>query len=459
MRSAVAYPYIGRLIRRVTCLVMLPATPLLTSSPAWSDVNSPAQSSILKAAPVGALLRDPAALAEWIERRHSDVFAASARLTQARADVDQSRVFLPNPQLDAGIGGIPVGPTNPPGHGFSDTSSYTIGLSQTIEIGKRGPRIEAAELRAAEAKSAYAGAIADKIADARYALARVAYLKGRLALLEENLRSAKRVADLERARLEHGGLSGNDYDRLLLDTLTLETDTTKSQAEYAGAIAVCQAALYAPCEDLAAQPSDIDAAAPVSAAPLSLDLSRRPDIEAIRLESAAAERDAELARRQAIPDPTVRIGYTRDNATFSGAQLNTLAISVTLPLPLFDHGQHAAAKATARAEEQRHLAEALLVGAESGVSALWRRKAAVEVSLQTLRAQALPRSASVLESTLKAFDQGQVSMTDLLLARRTHVTLVLTQMDLRFDFFSVRNDLRRALGLDVMPSTAASNRE
>jgi len=32
-------------------------------------------------------------------------------------------------------------------------------------------------------------------------------------------------------------------------------------------------------------------------------------------------------------------------------------------------------------------------------------------------------------------------------------------MDLRFDFFSVRNDLRRALGLDVALAESAPNRE
>ncbi len=40
-------------------------------------------------------------------------------------------------------------------------------------------------------------------------------------------------------------------------------------------------------------------------------------------------------------------------------------------------------------------------------------------------------------------------MTDLLLARRAHLGLILNQIDLRFDYFSVRNDLRRVLGLDA----------
>ena len=40
-------------------------------------------------------------------------------------------------------------------------------------------------------------------------------------------------------------------------------------------------------------------------------------------------------------------------------------------------------------------------------------------------------------------------MRDLLLARRTHADLTLKVMDLQFNAFAARNELRRALGLDV----------
>jgi len=46
-------------------------------------------------------------------------------------------------------------------------------------------------------------------------------------------------------------------------------------------------------------------------------------------------------------------------------------------------------------------------------------------------------------------NRGGVSMTDLLLARRTHTDLLLKVMDLQFDLFTVRNDLRRVLGMDA----------
>jgi cobalt-zinc-cadmium efflux system outer membrane protein len=82
------------------------------------------------------------------------------------------------------------------------------------------------------------------------------------------------------------------------------------------------------------------------------------------------------------------------------------------------------------------------------------RRAFLERGVETLENDAIPRSEAILSTTNKAFDQGQVSLTDLLLARRTHIGLLLGLLDLKFDFFSVRNDLWRVLGLDLAAGAA-----
>jgi outer membrane protein TolC len=55
----------------------------------------------------------------------------------------------------------------------------------------------------------------------------------------------------------------------------------------------------------------------------------------------------------------------------------------------------------------------------------------------------------VVASTTAAYERGQISMTDLLLARREHAALLLEEADTRFGLFSVENDLRRTLGMDL----------
>jgi cobalt-zinc-cadmium efflux system outer membrane protein len=116
-----------------------------------------------------------------------------------------------------------------------------------------------------------------------------------------------------------------------------------------------------------------------------------------------------------------------------------------LPLPVFDRGQHDSTKALNRAIELRDSRTALLLQARADVAALLSRKAALEKVQASLERESLPRSSSVLTSSQIAFDHGGVSLTDLLLARRTHIALQLTLLDERFELFGIRNELERVL--------------
>jgi cobalt-zinc-cadmium efflux system outer membrane protein len=448
-------PRARRAVARVACLLTF-----LSAAPAAADDTPPEAPP--RPAPVKALLHDDRAVAEWLKQKNHALMAANARIAQARADVGTAKLLLPNPQLDVTLGGLQVGapnkgnPVPAGGYNFGNTANVNVGLTQTIELGKRGPRVEAAELRAEEAGKSFLDTLGDRVSDARTALARVAYLKAKMALLEDNKEGAKRVAELQKARLDRGAVSGNDYDRLLLDNITLEADIARAHADLDGALATCSALMRAPCDAASAQIDDVDAAAPVPAqvAAMAGDVEKRPDVQAAKLEAAASEKDAVLAERRAIPDPSVRVGFTHDTYEAGGGQPNSFQVTLTVPLPIFDHGQHDAAKARAKALEQKALANGIVAGAQGDLAGLLQRKAFLESALGTLDKVAVPKSTGILDATSKAFDQGQVSMTELLLARRTHLSLVLSQMDLHFEYFSVRNDLRHTLGLDTAGQSA-----
>ncbi|HEU4403040.1 MAG TPA: TolC family protein [Candidatus Polarisedimenticolia bacterium] len=395
------------------------------------------------------MLKDPARLMGWLVQHNHAVLSAAARLDQAAADLAQSRL-LPNPSLTTSLSDVPVGTTNPPGLGFKETSIYGAALSQTLEIGKRGPRIAAARLRLEAERQSYLDTLTRTTAEARYALGRVIYLGARQAVLEENLAAARQNLDLQRTRAESGDLSGNDYDRLLVDTLILESEVSGNRQEHEAALASCGALLVAPCADGGADPGALADSVPIAGTPdVEATLGRRPDLEALALTRDAARQDALLARRRRYPDPNLSLGYTHDNLTISGDQPDTLMLSLGIPLPVFDRGQHEAQRADGRARELDWTARGVHEQGRAEAASLLGRKASLESTLRTLVDQAVPRSKGILEATLTAVNQGGMSMTDLLLARRTHTDLMLKVMDLQFDLFAVRNDLRRALGLDV----------
>ena len=216
---------------------------LLTSSLATAAVAAPV--SAADAVRVDVLLGDPGQLASWIGTHDRDALAAAERVGQVRADVAQSHLW-PNPSFGAGLNDVTVGETNPPGLHLSATAIYGLTLSQTIEIAKRGPRIASARLRLGAEHESYLETLSEAIGQARLALAHVAYLKSRTAALEESLQAARQVLALQRSRLDNGDLSGNDFDRLLLDTTILESDVAESRSEYQAALQACRASILIP---------------------------------------------------------------------------------------------------------------------------------------------------------------------------------------------------------------------
>jgi cobalt-zinc-cadmium efflux system outer membrane protein len=397
-------------------------------------------------ASVHRLLAHPAELSARLGSANPDVGAARARVSEARAEASGSRL-LPNPVLDASLSAIPVSHAN--NARFASSSAWSVGVSETVELGKRGPRSAAADLRARAASHYLVGTLSERLAAARAAMASALHLSLRNATLEASLLDAQHATALEHVRYEQKALSGMDYDRMLLELSSLEAEISKSQAEYQGALAECGALLAGDCDLGEAREEDLDQALPLAGLAREFpDLVKRPDLLGLELERDAARSDAELARRRGIPDVTLRVGYTRDNSAGPEEALDSLSVGLQLPLPISDHGQHDASRALARATELDEQHRALLLAAHAELTALLQKKQALEHTLSVLERDSLPRAKSVLESTQRAFDDGGIALTDFLLARRSYVALRLTLLEQRFELFSTRNDLYRVLGLD-----------
>lgn len=410
----------------------------------WANDDGTAEQ---RAAPVARLLRNREALADWLGRRSYEVAAARAQLEQARAQARGVRL-LPNPIVDFTVSNYPVGTTNPAGLGPDRTLVYSAGISELFEIGKRGPRAEAADYRAGAASKRVDATTGGRIADARLAIGRAVYARARHRSLDESLTASRAVADIAKGRLEHQALAGVDYDRLLLDLASLEADAAQMRAEAEAALASCAAVLLAPCDLSGTDIVDLDAAVDVPAVAKAAIIEKRSDVMALRLDAEAARWDATLAGRRAIPDVTARFGYVHSQFTASGDNSNTLGVTLMFPLPVFDHGQHDKALALARADELEKTARATVMGARGDLIGLVRRAQTFQQTLAGLEKDTLPRAESVLAASEKGLREGQLDMTDLLLARRQAINLRLLAIDVRFGLFNAKNELRRTLGLD-----------
>ena len=403
---------------------------------------------------IRAMLADPGQLAAWLRERDPIVESSKARIEAAQEQGEQARVF-PNPQLLGGVGGIAVGDPNKfmgtqGPTSFGQTANYSIGIGELFEIGKRGPRQNAADLRAREAGEAAVGVLGARLGDATATLGRLAYVAAKRDVVAANLDAARKLQDLEKVRLDNKDLSQLEYGRIELDTEEIEIQLGRAEAELASALAACNATLYAPCS-----PAGLDAAAIDAGAPLPANLPEpdraiadRPLRQATKLEAEALGWDATLAGRRVIPDPTVSVQYMYSHYAYSGDLPQQLALTIGIPLPMFDRGNHdaAAARATARAIEAE--TQAAIHEQRGTVDALLAQREKLTETLTTLEKEEIPKSTLIIEQTRKAFDLGQARLADLLLVERSHRDLLVEVLDTRFDLFNVRAQLRQALGLD-----------
>jgi cobalt-zinc-cadmium efflux system outer membrane protein len=413
--------------------------------PKAGDVARTSDASAPPDAKVNALLRDDRALATWMSDRSFEVSAAKDELTAARADYRDSQV-LPNPNVDLGVSNLALGHSNPRDLPLSKMLIYGVGVSELVELGKRGPRGDAAAMRAYAAERGVATTLGERVADARLALGRLLYAKARANELDQSLTQARAAADVAKGRLDHQALSGVDYDRLLIDLGGVESDTLRAHAEADAAQTVCDTALRSRCviDDV-----DVSVLSRADIAPQVPALEQRPDIAQLSYQAQAAEKDATLAGRRAVPDLTFRLGYTRDTFTVSGDQAHTLGLTVSAPIPVFDQGEHAKSAALARASSLTNQRESALAQAKSSVTSLQTRQQALAAALAKIESDALPRVDAVLRAEEHGLIEGQLDITDLVLARRDAIGLRLQSLDLRFELFSTNNELRQALGLDA----------
>ncbi|HEY4245183.1 MAG TPA: TolC family protein [Kofleriaceae bacterium] len=411
-------------------------------------------------APVRALLAAPEQLASWLRDRDPVMEAQRAKVVAAQAASSQARV-IPNPSLSLGVANIPLG--RPSANGTddgtgmhestsaADTLIYNATLEEQVELGKRGPRKAAADLRVREAGLTAQGTLGGKVNDVEQALGKLAYVTSRKAVLTTNLAAATQLMGLEKVRLDHKDLSPLEFARIELDTADVARQLTRAEADLATAVATCNAALYAECAlDGLDDPAVLDGGAPLPPTMPGTDeaIEARPERAATHLEIQALNKDADLAHARRIPDPTFGLGYTYDRFNESGDLRHSLLFSVAIPLGIFDTGAHDAAAARANAHAAEATERAEVREAKGQVEALFAQRKTLEMTLTTLERDQVPKSAQIIEQTRKAFDLGQATLGDLLLVERAHRDLLLEVLDTRFDLFNVRASLREQLGLD-----------
>jgi cobalt-zinc-cadmium efflux system outer membrane protein len=364
------------------------------------------------------------------------------------AEARQARL-LDNPSLDAAWSTLPVGRTNPSdlSRPYANVPSYGVGISYTFPIGKRGPRRGRADALLQGARAELEFVARELAIDLAEVLGGLATATLRYEGISDLVAGGRRAAELAEARLRAQFGTPLDVDQMQIEVERTEQLLSAVESEISLRLAACARLVGTPCEGF----QDAAAARAYLARwfmPRGLearDLGARADLRALGAYGKAAGAEMELARAARLPDPTLRLGYLHDRFVVSGSQLNSLNVSISVPLPLFDHGQHRSAAAEASRHHLLDEQSRRMATAKARIPVLNTRLELSRSRCTRLDRELIPRARQVLASLEKAVENRLLPLTQVIQSRRIVSELFIEEAESCGDAFVAALELAREI--------------
>jgi len=171
-------------------------------------------------------------------------------------------------------------------------------------------------------------------------------------------------------------------------------------------------------------------------------INANPEVARWAAEISGALAEQRLARAEARPDVTGRLGVKHHNEDDAVA----LVVGVSLPLPVLDRRSGAALAArwgAAAARDRQREAELRL---EAMLSAAYAELAGSYDEAVALRDRAIPAATEAFASTRRAFEEGKLPFLDVLDAQRTLFDLQSRYIDALASYHTAAAEIEALIG-------------
>ena len=410
---------------------------------------------------LGAAVAVPAAAQQaltWDQVR--DRFEQNNPTLQAyKLSIDESKAqeitaFLrPNPNVGLLVDGTQIAPNHGVWQPFAGTFE-SPSISFLVERrNKRHLRLESAKKDTLIAQSDYADEERTLLFSLRSAFVSTLQAKAVLQLATDNLAYYDKVLKVSEDRFSAGDIARIDLDRLELQRVQYQSDLQTADVNLRTAKIQLLTLLNdrTPIEQF-----DLLGTYDFNDQILSQDevrkkaLDTRPDLRAAIEALDKAQTEHKLALANGSTDPTLAAWYTHNSSTNNPFAVNTLGVSVNIPLRIFDRNQGEKLRTQidiARSEKLRDAAEAqVLSDVDSGY-------ATVDSTLTLLRpykAKYLAQSVRVRDTILFSYQHGGASLLDFLNAESEYRSVQLNYVNLVGSYLTAAAQLNEAVGQEVI---------
>ena len=406
---------------------------------------------------VPARLRLPDALRLF--REHGlDLILAEAAVEGARGDTLLASA-APNPSFSGGVGRSFACS----GAGCSDLA-WSAGISDGSALfdslsGKRGLRVNAANLALevarkgeTDARRTLEGMLRETYLDAVAA-------RQALATQKEAQETLSRLADLIRARYQHGSIS--EVEVLKIETEKLNADQQVERSERDLDAAKAQLAFMLGARGRVPV-FEVDAELPGYAVPPALqgatmdtllDLARRqrPDLAGALLNRHRAEASVRASQRLRFPDVALAAGVSGQGSYSSAITPPTFSFGLTLTPPIFNRYQGEIAKARADLTAQKTQLAKTEAQVLSDVQTAFTQWRSAKSRLDRAERELLDHARRTRDLVQLQYQKGAASLLEYLDAQRILISTRLDYQGDLSDYWQAAVRIGQAVGSEIGP--------
>ncbi len=394
----------------------------------------------------------------WQEIR--DKFeVANPTLHAGQIGIDESKAqeitaFLrPNPNFNLTADGTQIAPNKGVWRPFAGTYE-TPGISYLHERQhKRELRLESAQKATGVAVSSQADLERTLLSTLRMDFVQTLQEKAILDLAKENLSYYDHVLDVNRERYKAGAIAQVDLDRLELQRVTYEADLQIAEESLETAkilllmllndrTPVAQFDVTGPF-DFSTQITPLDEVRQAA-------LDTRPDLRAAMQAVDKAQTDHKLAVANGSTDPTFSSWYTHNSSNNNPFGINTVGVSVGIPLRIFDRNQGEKLRTQLDIDRSGKLMEATRAQVFSDVDSAYATVTSTVTLLQPYKDRYLQQASRARDTIAFSYEHGAASLLDFLSAQAEYRSVQVSYLNLVASYLNAANQLNLAVGREVI---------
>jgi cobalt-zinc-cadmium efflux system outer membrane protein len=376
-----------------------------------------------------------------------------------KVNIDESRAqeitaFLrPNPNLTLSVDGTQIAPDRGVWRPLAGTfESPSISYLHERQH-KRELRLESAKKGTLIAISSHDDMQRTMLFNLRSAFVSALQAKAVLQLAKDNIAYYDHLLQISRDRYSAGDIAQIDLDRLELQRVQYESDLQTAEEDLENAKIQMRTMLNSrtPLEQF-----DVIGVYDFNDQLLPQDefrkaaLDSRPDLKAAMESVDKAKTDHKLALANGSTDPTWGVWYTHNSSNNNPFGINTIGVSASFPLRIFDHNQGEKLRTQLDITRNERLREAAEAGVLSDVDSNYATVESDLILLRPYKAKYLQQAVRVRDTITFSYQHGGASLLDFLNAQAEYRTVELSYVNLVGSYLTAAAQLNQAVGREVI---------